>query len=138
MIKSEPGRPGTVERVTGLLTAVLAAGSMAFTGYQVWQMHDSIADSALGAAVVTAVAAIAPTLIAHWSGQQWSEQSGVRIAPVVLALAALAFAVGVARHLADLGRPHPWMAAVAFTFIAGLGPALVLVRARQRPAAVAA
>lgn len=81
---------------------------------------------------------IAPTLIAHWSGQQWSEQSGVRTAPVVLALAALAFAVGVARHLADLGRPHPWMAAVAFTFIAGLGPALVLVRARQRPAAVAA
>ncbi|MEU4677938.1 hypothetical protein [Micromonospora sp. NPDC023737] len=127
-----------VERATGLLTAVLAAGSMAFTGYQVWQMRDSVADSALGAAAVTAVAAIAPTLIAHWSGQQWNGRGGARIAPIVLALAALTFAVGVAHHLTHVGRPHPWMAAVAFTFVAGVGPTLILVRARQRPAAVTA
>ncbi|MEH0826283.1 MULTISPECIES: hypothetical protein [unclassified Micromonospora] len=135
MVKSGPW---VVERGTGLLAAVLAAGSMAFAGYQVWQMRDLVADSALGAAAVTVVAALTPTLIAHWSGQQWAYHSGARLAPLVLALAAIAFAVGVAHRLADAGRPHAWMAAAAFTFVAGVGPTLTLVRARQRPTYVAA
>lgn len=77
---------------------------MAFKGYQVWQRHDSV----LGAAAATEVVVIVPTLMAHWSGQQWSDRAGARIAPIVLALAALVFAVGVARHLDCVGSPHPW------------------------------
>ena len=44
-----------------------------------------------------------------------------RLAPVVLVLAAIVFAVGVAWRLADTGKPRAWLTVASTTFVAASG-----------------